>query len=62
LYAKLRGKNISQDYWVFGLCPWSDVLKKTTFPKLDLFPPSDERLGYTYISLYIFLLSPVDKP
>jgi hypothetical protein len=30
-----------QDYWVFGLCPSSGILKtqkNTTFRKLDLFP------------------------
>jgi hypothetical protein len=34
----------TQDYWVFGLCPSSDILKtqKNTFRKLDLFPSSGE--------------------
>jgi hypothetical protein len=30
--------NNTQDYWVFGLCPSSGILKNTTFRKLDLFP------------------------
>jgi hypothetical protein len=32
-----------QDYWVFGLCPTSGIIKtqkNTTFRKLDLFPSS----------------------
>jgi hypothetical protein len=32
------------DYGVFGLYPSSDVLKDTTFRKLDLFPSSGEGL------------------
>jgi hypothetical protein len=34
-----------QDYWVFGLCPSSGILKaqkNTTLRKLDLFPSSGE--------------------
>ena len=34
-----------QDYWIFGLCPSSDILKKakkTTFRKLDVLPSSGE--------------------
>jgi hypothetical protein len=34
-----------QDYWVFGLCPSSGVLKNTTFRKLDVFPTSGEGWG-----------------
>jgi hypothetical protein len=40
-----------QDYWVFGLSPSSDILKKqknTTFWKLYLFPSSGEGAGDTY--------------
>jgi hypothetical protein len=35
----------AQNYWVFGLCPLSGILKtkKTMFWKLDLFPSSGER-------------------
>jgi hypothetical protein len=36
----------TQNYWVFGLCPSSSILKKNqtenTFWKLDLFPSSGE--------------------
>jgi hypothetical protein len=36
----------TQDYWVFGFCPPSDILKgtnkHTAFRKLDLFPSSCE--------------------
>jgi hypothetical protein len=45
------GMGIIQDYWVFGLCPLSDILKtqkNTTFQKLDLFPSSGEGTGDTY--------------
>jgi hypothetical protein len=41
----------AQDYWVFGLCPSSGILKtqkNTTFRKLDLFPSSGEGTGDTY--------------
>jgi hypothetical protein len=33
-----------QDYWIFGLCPSSGILKtqNTTNRKLDLFPTSGE--------------------
>jgi hypothetical protein len=37
-----------QDYWVFGICPSSDILQKrkkaknTAFRKLDLLPSSGE--------------------
>jgi hypothetical protein len=30
---------------VFGLCPWSNVSKSTTFRKLDLFPSSGKKEG-----------------
>jgi hypothetical protein len=39
-----------RDYWVFRLCPSSDILetlKNTTFRKLDLFPSSGEEVGNT---------------
>jgi hypothetical protein len=34
----------TQNYWGFGLCPTSAILKleNTTFRKLDLFPSSGE--------------------
>jgi hypothetical protein len=35
----------TRDYWVFGLCPSSGILKNTTFRKLGLFPSSGEGLG-----------------
>jgi hypothetical protein len=40
-----------QDYWDFGLCPSSGILKtpkNTTFRKLDLFPSSGEGTVGTY--------------
>jgi hypothetical protein len=36
---------MTQDYWVFGLCPSSGILKKhkkTMFRKLEMFPSSDD--------------------
>jgi hypothetical protein len=39
---------IIQDHWVFRLCPFSGILKNTTFTKLDLFPSPGERVGDTY--------------
>jgi hypothetical protein len=59
--CEVNGKNISQDYWVFGLCPKSGILKNTTFWKLVLFPPSAERLGDTFHctpSCYLLLTNP----
>jgi hypothetical protein len=44
-------ENEIQDYWVFGLCPSSGILKKqknTTFRKLDLFPSLGEGAGDSY--------------
>jgi hypothetical protein len=38
----------TQDYWVFGLCPSSGILKNTTFQKLHLFLSSGERWEDTY--------------
>jgi hypothetical protein len=35
----------TQNYWVFGLSPSSDILENTTFRKLDLFPSSGEGGG-----------------
>jgi hypothetical protein len=32
-------------YRVFGLCPWSGVLKNRRFLKLDLCPSSDKGVG-----------------
>jgi hypothetical protein len=34
----------SQNHWVCGLCPSSEILnnEETTFPKLDFFPSSGE--------------------
>jgi hypothetical protein len=37
----------SQNYWVFGLCPSSGILK-SKFRKLDLFPSSGEGVEGTY--------------
>jgi hypothetical protein len=34
-----------QNYWVFGLCPSSGILKNTTFWKLDLFLSPGEGVG-----------------
>jgi hypothetical protein len=42
------------DYWAFGLCPLSDILKHTKEPaiwKLDLFPSSGESVGDTLLDL-----------
>jgi hypothetical protein len=36
------------DYWVFGHCLFSTVLKNTAFWKPDLFPTSGEGVGDTY--------------
>jgi hypothetical protein len=36
------------DYWVFGLCPLSSILKNTIFEKLHLFSSSGEAMGDTY--------------
>jgi hypothetical protein len=38
----------TQDSWVFGLHPSSDILKNTTFQKLDLFVCTSERMGDLY--------------
>jgi hypothetical protein len=35
----------SRNYWVFALCPSSDIIKNIRFRKLDLFPSSDEGEG-----------------
>jgi hypothetical protein len=35
----------TQNYWVFGLFPMSDILENTTFRKLDLFSSSGEGGG-----------------
>jgi hypothetical protein len=37
----------ARDYWIFGLCATSGILKNTTFRKLDLFPSSD-KMGDIY--------------
>jgi hypothetical protein len=47
----IRTRMVFQDYWVFGLCPSSGILKtqkNTMFRKLDLFPFSGEGTGDTY--------------
>jgi hypothetical protein len=44
----LMMKHNTRDYWVFGLCTSSDILKKTMFRKLYLFPSSGEGVGDTY--------------
>lgn len=36
------------NYCVFGHCSLSDIVKSTTFVKLDQFPSSSERVGGTY--------------
>lgn len=38
----------TRDYWVFGLCTLSGILRSTIFWKLDLFPTSGESVGGTY--------------
>jgi hypothetical protein len=48
----------TRNYWVFGLCPSSGILKKldnTAFWKLDLFPSSGEGETPT-------LLEPLERP
>jgi hypothetical protein len=40
--------NRNRDYWDFGLCPPSGILKNISFLKVDLFLSSDERFGGTY--------------
>jgi hypothetical protein len=50
LLDMMANRKISWNYWIFGLCPSSRILKKlqiTTFRKLDLFPFSGEE-GDTY--------------
>jgi hypothetical protein len=37
-----------RDYWVFGICPSSGIIKNTTFRKLNLFSSSGEGVGCTY--------------
>jgi hypothetical protein len=51
LFSFLQPRYLIQDYWVFGLCPSSGILKtqkNTTFRKMDLFPSSGEGTGDTY--------------
>jgi hypothetical protein len=43
----------TQDYWDFGLRLSSDILKDTTFQKMDLFPSSVEGLGDSYSTGFI---------
>jgi hypothetical protein len=43
----------TRDYWAFGLCPPSGILKNTTFRKLDLFPSSSEGVGDTCSVRYV---------
>jgi hypothetical protein len=38
----------NRNYWLFGLCPSSGIVKNTTSRKLDVFPPSGEGVGDTY--------------
>jgi hypothetical protein len=35
----------TRDFWNFEFCPYSGILKSTTFRILDLFPPSGEGVG-----------------
>jgi hypothetical protein len=44
LFPRLKIK-LKQNYWVFGLFPFSGILENTTFWKLDLFMSSDEGGG-----------------
>jgi hypothetical protein len=47
----LKGQTMVYDTlncWVFGLRQSSDILKNTTFPKLDLFPSSGDGVEDTY--------------
>jgi hypothetical protein len=62
------------DYWAYGLCPFSRILKNTTFRKLDLFPSSDEGMwtptnltetdpvSETLCSLEYWTVNKVQKP
>jgi hypothetical protein len=43
-----KNRKFLQDYWVFGCCPSSDILKNTVLQKLDWFLFSDEGMGGTY--------------
>jgi hypothetical protein len=45
----IPSRDLIRDYWVFGHCPSSGILKNTTFRKLDVFPSSGEGLGSTYL-------------
>jgi hypothetical protein len=40
--------NDTRNYWDFGFCPSSGILKNTSFRKLDLFPSSGEEVEDTY--------------
>jgi hypothetical protein len=50
-YTNYKHNNLTQNYWVFGLFPSSDILENTTFRKLDLFPSSGEDGGEDTYSL-----------
>jgi hypothetical protein len=43
-WSHIKKQNLEQfwDYLVFGLCPSSNILKNTTFKKLELFPSSGD--------------------
>jgi hypothetical protein len=41
-------REITQNYWVFKLCPSFGILEYTTFRKLDIFPSSGEGGEDTY--------------
>jgi hypothetical protein len=41
------------NYWAFGLCPPSTILKNITFQELNLFQPSGEWVGDTYSVRFI---------
>jgi hypothetical protein len=41
----------NQACWVFGLCPWSGILKNTTFQKLDMSPSSGEGVDWGFLLL-----------
>jgi hypothetical protein len=60
------------DYWVFGLCPTSGILKDTTIQKLDLFQTSYKKMRDIYCTSvalypqedfwYLFLLEAESTP
>jgi hypothetical protein len=52
-----------EDYWVFGLCPSSGILKtqkNTTFRKLDLSPSSGQRTSFRNVVFFCVFRIPDD--